>query len=364
MYLAKLKVAPPYVDLDLTQESEPLHSSLQEFKDKLAGDQTVLARMQNKVKVCPACGKPCAYLSANCNSCGFSIADTQVSHTDNVFMGFIYGIGAGKFPFKISIRKQTPELLVFDDPLQVSMLHLNCIPTKVYIPDLRYLFANPARGLGLINSMFEAAGEACLNTFWKSEPFRKRFFGNVPVPKSAEELLESGVLGAGMNFPPSQYQMHLQFIHAPLLPHHYQAMLEGNHFHRGRFFPFQYLRLALAKGDAVKTAVTEDTDIEMLVGKISAAGVHYEEVRQDMLRGLQESQARLSAWKEDEFEMQVINGKAFTADGGLRQGVDVQALKKEDLSLMQNYGRPFKDGKPSGTYYKYAKQPHEVESFS
>ena len=37
------------------------------------------------------------------------------------------------------------ELLVFDDPLCVSVCHLNVIPTRVYIPDLRYLFKDPLR---------------------------------------------------------------------------------------------------------------------------------------------------------------------------------------------------------------------------
>lgn len=37
------------------------------------------------------------------------------------------------------------EFLVFDDPLCVSVCHLNVIPTKVYIPDLRYLFKDPLR---------------------------------------------------------------------------------------------------------------------------------------------------------------------------------------------------------------------------
>merc|ERR1712190_122013 len=96
----------------------------------------------------------------------------------------------GRFPYKISIRKQTPEYIVFDDPLSVSVTHLNVIPTTAYIPDLRYLFANPAKGLELINTMFEAAAESCIECFWKRDDFRKRFFADQPVPKSSEQLLE------------------------------------------------------------------------------------------------------------------------------------------------------------------------------
>ncbi len=61
-------------------------------------------------------------------------------------MGFIYGVGKGKFPYTISMRLQTEKFLCFDDPLSLATCHLNAIPTDVYVPDLRYLFADPERG--------------------------------------------------------------------------------------------------------------------------------------------------------------------------------------------------------------------------
>lgn len=51
-------------------------------------------QMYNKVRKC-ACGKPNAYTLDTCNACGKSIADTPISTTPNVFMGFVYGNGTG-----------------------------------------------------------------------------------------------------------------------------------------------------------------------------------------------------------------------------------------------------------------------------
>ena len=47
--------------------------------------------MKNKVKKC-SCGKPCAFTLTECNSCGASLVDLEITYTNNVFMGFIYGL--------------------------------------------------------------------------------------------------------------------------------------------------------------------------------------------------------------------------------------------------------------------------------
>ena len=44
----------------------------------------------------------------------------------------------------------------------------------------------------------------------------------------------------GLNFPPSQYQLHLQFMLPPLMPFHWKLYKEGVHFTPGRFFPLAH----------------------------------------------------------------------------------------------------------------------------
>lgn len=48
----------------------------------------------------------------------------------------------GPFPFIVSLRSQDEKFLVFDDPLALTVCHINVIPTETYISDWRYaLFA-------------------------------------------------------------------------------------------------------------------------------------------------------------------------------------------------------------------------------
>ena len=97
-------------------------------------DESVLVRQsKNKVKKCVKCGKPCAFTLHNCNSCGASLKAVKISYTNNVFTGFVFGIKKGPFPFTISKRSETKDVLVFDDLLALTPAHVNCIPTNVYV---------------------------------------------------------------------------------------------------------------------------------------------------------------------------------------------------------------------------------------
>eukprot|EP00490_Sorites_sp_Unknown_P002032 CAMPEP_0114652954 /NCGR_PEP_ID=MMETSP0191-20121206/9403_1 /TAXON_ID=126664 /ORGANISM="Sorites sp." /LENGTH=115 /DNA_ID=CAMNT_0001867771 /DNA_START=41 /DNA_END=384 /DNA_ORIENTATION=- len=110
-----------------------------------------------------------------CNNCCTHLTEETISATDNVLMSFVFGIQQGRFPFTISIRACTEDLLVFDDPLCVSVCHLNVIPTKVYIPDLRYLFKDPLRGRELVAAMLAEVDAVCLKQHWADEKFRNTY---------------------------------------------------------------------------------------------------------------------------------------------------------------------------------------------
>ena len=166
----------------------------------------------------PRLRKSCAHTMPQCNNCSFHLADTNVTGTDNVLMAFIFGIQKGRFPFTISIRACNEEVLVFDDPLCVSVCHLNVVPTGVYIPDLRYLFKDPLRGRRIVQRMLDEVDNVCLEQHWYDDLFRKTYFANKGIPDSAT-LKFMGT--AGMNFPPSQQQLHLQYVHGPMLPFQY-----------------------------------------------------------------------------------------------------------------------------------------------
>jgi len=363
VYLAKPRKEVPHVDM-LSEHDEPAFGdTIEKFRELHKDDGKLLATLNNTVKVCGVCKKPNAYTLSNCNSCGASLASTPVSYTDNVFMGFIYGIAKGRFPYRISMRAQTEDYLCFDDPLAVTVCHLNCIPTSVYIPDMRYLFSDPLRALGIVNKLYEVAAKACLEQFWSNEDFCRKYFGGQSKPVSAEAVLEYAC--CGLNCPPSMYQLHLQFIHPPLLPFHYSLFMQDAHFTHGRFFPLEYVQKALELGDAVKMTVTGDTDIEELIRKVDALGVNYDAYHSALMRKVKRAQKLFSPWQESDFSHQVVNGKVFSLLGGVTAApeLETQAVHKEDTLALQNYGRPYKDGKPSGTYYRYPKKAGAVLHF-
>eukprot|EP00931_Biecheleriopsis_adriatica_P057210 TRINITY_DN33929_c0_g1_i1.p1 TRINITY_DN33929_c0_g1~~TRINITY_DN33929_c0_g1_i1.p1 ORF type:complete len:441 (-),score=97.59 TRINITY_DN33929_c0_g1_i1:54-1376(-) len=362
-YLAGLAVCVPHID----QLKEPLEphftGTIEEFRQQHADDSATQERLRNTVKICGRCGKPCAYTLFSCNSCGASLEGVDKSYNDNVFMGFVYGIAKGKFPYKISMRAQTPDFLCFDDPLQCSPVHLNAIPTSVYCPDLRYLFSDPPRGLALLNELLRTASQVALQQYWDNEAFREKIWGGSSRPASQEELSELVVLG--LNFPPSMYQLHLQFIHMPMLPFHYNMLQVGEHFTYGRFFPLFYLQKALGLGDAVKMTVTDDTDICDIMAMVTKAGVSYDDEHAAHIARAHAAHQRFCPWREDDFTHCVISGRVYDKARRCEQpGLDLKEVQKSDSLLIQNYGRPYdENGKPTGTYYKFAKDPKDVISF-
>eukprot|EP00442_Polarella_glacialis_P036776 CAMPEP_0115131550 /NCGR_PEP_ID=MMETSP0227-20121206/53194_1 /TAXON_ID=89957 /ORGANISM="Polarella glacialis, Strain CCMP 1383" /LENGTH=380 /DNA_ID=CAMNT_0002537113 /DNA_START=175 /DNA_END=1317 /DNA_ORIENTATION=+ len=367
-YAAGRTAPMPYVDQVLDISEARFKDSIDDFRKLHASDSITMERLRNRVKVCGQCTKPCAYTLTSCNACGSSLETTEVSYNDNCFMGFIYGIAKGRFPYTISMRAQTPDFLCFDDPLACSACHLNSIPTSVYVPDCRFLFADPPRGLKLINDMFDTAAKVALEQFWGNEEYHRTVLGGAPKPKDTEELKEYVILG--MNFPPSMFQIHLQFIHFPLLPFHDSQLQKGEHFTYRRFFPLGYLQKALALGDAVKMEnVTMETDLETILEKVKAAGVDYDVFHAAQIKKAHGLQNRLAgtAWKEDCFAYRV-HGDQVTEkgrDGNFEVKPDMcsKEVQKGDAKALQNYGRPYKDDKPTGTYYKYAKEPKDVIGF-
>jgi len=365
IYLATPRHEVPHIDQVAEHSEAAFSDSIDRFREVHAGNKELLSRLVNRVKVCSSCGKACAHTLRVCNACGADVASIDVTHTDNVFMGFVYGIARGRFPYTISLRAQTPEVLCFDDPLAMSVCHLNAIPTSVYVPDMRYLFADPPRGLAIVNQLFQVAARAAMEQFWGDDRFRRKFFANQPIPESPEALAD--IVLAGLNCPPSMYQLHLQFIHPPMLPFHYCLALEEGHFHHGRFFPLDYIRAALSLGDAVKMKVSDDTDIDDIMRRVSENGVSYDSSHSANLRKCRRVQQLFSAWEESDFVHQVVNGKAFSILGGLAPvpDMDAKCLQKEDTKKLQSYGRPYdREGRPTGTHYRYAKGPGEVASFA
>lgn len=331
----------------------------------------ISAETKNKVRVCD-CGKAVAYTLPACNLCGAPIQHKPISLVDNVFTGFVFGIERCKaFPLTISVRKQTPSVLVFDDILSLAPCHLNVIPTDKYIPDWRFLLRRPAAALDVLRSLEANAKEVIRTAFLANDAWRTATYkeaGSGCSSSSVEDILAATIMG--LNFPPSQYQLHLQVIVPPMIPYQYYLYLRGTHYTKGRFFPYEYVVAALeavlrqGKQDAFAD-VGYDTPIEDLVARIDALGVSYDAFHKATYAHVAEAQQRFGNWRAQDFAGYGTADKIYAWDAKEPLDVDPKTVQGADKLALQSYGRPYSpQGKPTGTFYKYAKSPLDVESWA
>ncbi|KAF4736443.1 hypothetical protein FOZ62_002194 [Perkinsus olseni] len=190
------------------------------------------AMLHNEVKICSACGKACALTLDVCNSCSGDIKDTAKSYTDNVMMCFMLGVEkTSKYPLTIPIRAQSSSFLCYDDLLASSPCHLNVIPTEHYLPDWRWLLTRPREGLDIMESLYRVAKDVAMSQFISNSDFVKKLFSpsvvneimrdpgcrsilcvNRATGRSAFRYFIDTYGMSGFNYPPSQMQIHLQFI--------------------------------------------------------------------------------------------------------------------------------------------------------
>ena len=121
----------------------------------------------------------------------------------------------------MQMRHESGEVLVFDDPLALSRCHMLAVPMSAYVPDVAALFAAPAAGLRLIEALDAAAWGEVRRMVGPGgdEGWRRSVLSAEGLEMDETEL--RGCVAAGFNMPPSQYQLHIQYIFPPLLPQHW-----------------------------------------------------------------------------------------------------------------------------------------------
>lgn len=316
-------------------------------------------QMFNLVKKCHSCGKPCAAIMPQCNNCLADISHVEPSKIPNVFMGFMYGIDKGAFPFKISTRIESADFLVFDDPLAITRCHVLSLPMNMYIPDIRHLFLNPAEGKRMLITLEEKAWEG-IQFHLKDEEFKKQNFSAAARAMSPKEL--RGHVMKAFNLPPSQFQLHLQYMMPAMLPSHVGVFMKKLHFVKGRHFPLKYVLEALQVfiDQSITLPNAMDLSPEEFVKAIADKGIDYDAAHKEDLDKFAASNALLANFQQEDFEYASIDGKICNKDGSpAPEGApDAKAVGDKDKVVLQNYGRPYTDaGKPAGVFYKYAVEP-------
>ncbi|CAE7356202.1 unnamed protein product [Symbiodinium natans] len=331
--------------------------------EQLAKTSAELGRyLYNDVKVCVQCLRPCAYSQKLCQGCGSQLESVPVTQTENVLMGFVFGVErTTKFPLTISLRRQTPDVIVYDDLLAMSSCHLNALPTSHYVRDWRWLLRDPKPALQLVANLMKEAWEATKsflhNAEWRNFNYRDGV---------SEDLIRENII-CGFNSPPSQNQLHLQWIVLPLLPFHHQKLLDRTHAQKGRWFPLEYVLPVLQHLDeAGETfAVNAETSTEEIITHFSRKGIVYEDIWEKCYAKYCDS-AALANWKPKDFSYvvkksdvhSIASVHADLVELGKKVEISPATVQAEDKMKLQNYGRKYtENGQPGGTYYKHHKEP-------
>jgi len=320
-------------------------------------------QMFNKVKLC-TCRKPVAFSLPNCNGCGLDLTNTPISFSPNIFSSFAYGIQKGAFPFTISMRAMDKESIVIDDLLALTATHFNVIPTNQYLSDWRYLCRKPKEGLQLIDSLFDKAWVVLRDQFLSNSEWRNKIIS----PETKLDINDfKNHLACGCNYPPSQYQLHLQFMLPPFLPQHWLLFLKGLHFTYERFFPVEYIRAVLQLN--IPYDVKEDTKIEDIIYFYDQKGVSYQKIWQYSYEQYSASHKRFSNWNPQDFGGILIGDNFCTISDNKAsindEQFDLKAIQNSDKMILQNYGRPYNEsGKPTGGYYSFPRDQPMDQQFS
>lgn len=305
--------------------------------------QALDAQLHNLVRKCAACGKACGFTTTHCNGCNAELPQETV-RTDNIFMSFVYGIAKGdRFPYDIAVRLQTRELLVFDDPLALSACHFCAIPTSCWAADWRLLLRAPMEGLALLTKLEEAAWSCMEEQFLSNEAWCARNLrGAPPTDATSRAALRSHVV-CGCNFPPSQFQLHLQFFLMPWLPSHYKAFTAGVSLSRRRWFPLKYIKGLLGLNQPM--AVELDTSLDEIFAVFDAQ-LSYDAAFEQEIARVAASHKALANWRPADFAA-AVDGDAVV-QGSMPEGQTAKGLLEADKKLLHSSG-------PVKTYYKFAR---------
>eukprot|EP00929_Paragymnodinium_shiwhaense_P075011 TRINITY_DN38363_c0_g1_i1.p1 TRINITY_DN38363_c0_g1~~TRINITY_DN38363_c0_g1_i1.p1 ORF type:complete len:400 (+),score=51.17 TRINITY_DN38363_c0_g1_i1:161-1360(+) len=332
--------------------TEPNFESLSALLASQPENEELKRQTENIVKKCASCGKANAKTLEHCNSCGASLP-SELTTSPNVCVAFIYGVA----PLKVSIRYQSEEILVYDDLMQCSPCHFNAISTTQYIQNWLCLLKRPADALVLIDQLYAAAEEALQTQFWANTAWKDRFLHPASRQLPFDDFRK--LVCAGFNYPPSQFQLHLQFMLPVFVPQQWQMLAAGKSFVYGRFFPVSYVRDALTKAAVAGNniaGIDADFAIDDVIRHFDALGVVYKDYHEQTLADAQSAHRRLAHWQPSHFSKRLVGDSIIEADSKAEVEGDFRKLFAQDQLVLQNYGRPFVDGKPSGSYYKHAKR--------
>lgn len=339
-------------------------------KDFIGHHPESSSHLTNEVKICSSCTKSCGKTLHTCNNCGGDIADHPIERSDNALMGFVYGIqSSDNYYLGTSIRYQDPDFLVYDDIMQTTVVHLNSIPSYVYVPDFRHLFEKPIEGLALVRRLYDNAVTAAVSILANDE-FVSTFFS----PESLEIMKKGGTrefvlrhVFAGFNYPPSQCQLHLQFILPPYMPYHAVLLEEGKHGSVNRFFTYEYivrtLEVLVDRGEVIRLSEIDGLSGEHLVDTINKrVNLDYNASFTEAMNRQKANNAMLANWKQSDFKYLVArigDDKICLPLRDPDNAADADRITRHDKKVLESYGK----GHLGLQFYSFPRSPGQVASW-
>jgi len=176
---------------------------------------------------------------------------------------------------------------------------------------------------------------------------------------SDDEILECFCFGC--NYPPSQFQLHLQSILPPYCPYRWLLHKNGGTSMYERFFSLEYIENVL-KCNIVMAVNEESPTIREIVDTFSARGVVYDNYFRKILKEIDDGHDKLVNWNYEDFEYIKIEDVVYSIGENSELTVcvmsedEIRAIaNNRDLACLTNYGRPYINQKFTGGYYSFAK---------
>lgn len=263
---------------------------------------------------------------------------------------------------------ESERVMVFEDPLALSPLHFCAIPTTAYIPDWRFMTLRPKDGLAITQELVQPCREAAEEQFLSD----KVWCGSL----LATGFFDAADMLMGYNYPPSQNQLHVQYMLPVLMPHQYTMFLRGVHYTPQHFFPVAFVQECLQK--LVQSGAHLDrTDLDLPVEELldvlkSKCGVNYDEAHAVFMAKADEQQKRFANWQQGNFGGVCRFGDGVNAGDLLYESFDVAGphhgktvaehiAYDEEKKILQNYGKNPTEGATAVGYYSFPKELGQLD---
>eukprot|EP00927_Polykrikos_kofoidii_P047026 TRINITY_DN41117_c0_g3_i1.p1 TRINITY_DN41117_c0_g3~~TRINITY_DN41117_c0_g3_i1.p1 ORF type:complete len:1149 (-),score=174.11 TRINITY_DN41117_c0_g3_i1:40-3048(-) len=260
-------------------------------------------------------------------------------------MAIVWGIANPQLPLNgcLSLRWESAECVVFDNPLCYSPIHLIVMPTAWRLPSIRCLQSRPDLAKQVLKKMRQA-GQAATGEMLRHVAWRDLFFrspvGGWPDLDSPEELgkfcSEYAIAGFDERFPENQLCMH--WIVAPVFPWQWHRVEHGLHW--------------LSFDEILDT--TEGRLLQRRSSSyLSDRGKRFHVVNE-----------QLANWRGMFDCVAVGHGSVnVIGESGCLTPVNStpDEIQREDTRRLGSYGQPrTEDGQATGSYYSFPKRPQDV----